>query len=508
MISRYSTYTGLSRQSADLGRAFICIRLYNHAMISSSATAARTKIVATIGPACRNEEVLRGLIRAGMDVARLNMSHGTHAEHAADITAIRRLAAEAGAPVAIIADLQGPKLRIGALDPDPLVLMDGTTVVLASSPGPGEIPLPHPELIAGVHSGDRLLLDDGEIELRVEDKGPGRLVCRVIAGGLLYSHKGIAAPGGTGLLDALTEKDRNDARFALEHGVDYLALSFVRAAADIRALRELVEETTGDRNAVGIIAKIEKREALDNFDAILEESDAVMVARGDLGVEISVEEVPLVQKKIIRRCNRAGIPVITATQMLQSMVTAPRPTRAEASDVANAILDGTDAVMLSGETAVGRYPVRAVEVMDRIARIVEPRLYPRSDDDFERLPHRHPITDAISDATARIADELAARLIVTSTFSGYTARQVARERPRVPIVALTPSAATCRRLTLVWGVQPIQVPEYGNTDEMLKLVRKTLLDRGLAEKDDLVVVTGGLPIGGGGKTNFLKVHRL
>ncbi len=233
-----------------------------------------------------------------------------------------------------------------------------------------------------------------------------------------------------------------------------------------------------------------------------------MVARGDLGVEISVEEVPLHQKRIIHHCNRAGIPVITATQMLQSMVSSPRPTRAEASDVANAILDGTDAVMLSGETAVGRYPVEAVEVMERIARIVEPGLHPRRDEEFDALPHRQPITDAISDATARIADDLKARLIVTSTFTGYTARQVARERPHVPIVALTPSEAICRRLMLVWGVRPMTIPRYKDTDEMLTVVRRTILELGLAGKGDLVVVTGGLPIGGGGKTNFLKVHRL
>lgn len=471
--------------------------------------ATRTKIVATIGPSCRDEGTLRAMIRAGMDVARINLSHGTHAEHTQDITAIRKIAAEEGTPVAIMADLQGPKLRIGRIDPEPLILKQGARVVLSSSPNAaGTVPLPHPELVAMVHPGDRLLLDDGEIELRVEENGPDRLVCRVIAGGPLYSHKGIAVPGGAPLITALTEKDKADVHFALKEKVDYLALSFVRTAEDIKALRKLVEKIAGDAGAVGVVAKIEKKEALDNFAEILEESDAVMIARGDLGVEISVEEVPLQQKRIIHHCNRAGIPVITATQMLQSMVSSPRPTRAEASDVANAILDGTDAVMLSGETAVGRYPVKAVEVMERIARIVEPGLHPRRDEEFDKLPHRQPVTDAISDATARIADDLEARLIVTSTFSGYTARQVARERPSVPIVALTPSEAICRRLTLVWGVRPVKVSEYKNTDEMLTLVQRTLLEMGLAEKDDLVVVTGGLPIGGGGKTNFLKVHRL
>ncbi len=471
---------------------------------------ARTKIVATIGPACEDEATLRDMINAGMDVARINLSHGTHDEHARNIAAIRRLAATAGIPVAIMADLQGPKLRIGRIDPEPLVLNNGDRVVLsASSAGPRIIPLPYPALIAGSHTGDRLLLDDGEIELQVEQVQPDALTCRVVAGGRLTSHKGIAAPGATAPISALTDKDKLDARFALAQHVDYLALSFVRHADDIEALRNVVEEVTGDRTTVGIVAKIEKKEALANFDAIMEASDAVMVARGDLGVEISVEEVPLHQKQIIRRCNRAGIPVITATQMLQSMVSFPRPTRAEASDVANAILDGTDAVMLSGETATGRYPVAAVETMARIARIVEPRLQPRTTRKFEHgVPHRRPITDAISDATARIADDLGARLIVTSTFSGYTARQVARERPHVPIVALTPRETTRRRLALVWGVQPVLVPEYNNTDEMLSLIRNTLVERKLAAPGDLVVVTGGIPVGGGGKTNFLKVHRL
>ncbi len=471
--------------------------------------AARTKIVATIGPACRDEETLRAMIRAGMDVARINLSHGTHAEHARDIATIRRLSAEAGIPVAIMADLQGPKLRIGKIDPEPLALKEGDRVILSSSPDRVDaVPLPHPELISGVRPGTRLLLDDGEIELKVEEKGNDSLVCRVIAGGPLYSHKGIAAPGGASLIPALTEKDKVDVRFALEQKVDYLALSFVRSQADIEKLRALVGEVSGDSNKVAIVAKIEKKEALENFDKILEKSDAVMVARGDLGVEISVQEVPLQQKRIIHRCNRAGIPVITATQMLQSMISSPRPTRAEASDVANAILDGTDAVMLSGETAVGHYPVEAVRMMEKIARIIEPELRPRMPAKFEKLSHRQPITDAISDATARIADELNARLIVTSTVSGYTARQVARERPGVPIVALTPSETTYRRLMLVWGVRPVKVAEYKNTDEMLTIVQQTLLEMGLAGKEDLVVVTGGLPIGGGGKTNFLKVYRL
>ena len=470
----------------------------------------RTKIICTIGPASRDEDTLRAMIKAGMDVARINFSHGSLAEHAEEIEAIRRVAREEGATVAILADLQGPKLRLGRLA-RPLQLRKGDSISLTSGPADGShnvIPVPHPELIATARPGDRLLFDDGLIEAVVREVRPDALICEVLLGGTLSSHKGVAAPGGMKGVEVLTDKDRDDARYAVEHGVDFIALSFVRAADDLRELRRLLDRIPGG-DRVAIVAKIERREAIENIDEILRASDAVMVARGDLGLELSPQEVPFHQKEIIRRCNRLGIPVITATQMLQSMVSSPRPTRAEASDVANAILDGTDAVMLSAETASGSYPVEAVEMMREISAIAEQKMPPRIDDDsFSEIEHIHPVTDAISDATARIADEVKAELIVTSTWSGYTARQIARERPHQPIVALTPNLNVARQLALVWGVQSICVEPYAGVDGMLRVVSEALLDAGYARDGDLVVITGGLPTGGGGKTNFIKVHRV
>jgi len=480
--------------------------------VKSKADRTRTKIVCTIGPASRDEATLRAMIRAGMDVARINFSYGTNDEHTSDIAAIRRLARDEDATVAVMADLQGPKFRIGTIESEPLVLRRGDRVVLTSrkaSKEMDEINLPHPEVIDGVSVGSTLLLDDGTLELTVKEKESGRLICRVVVGGELRSHVGITPPGELPHISAITPKDRDDAAFALEQGVDFLALSFVRSARTIQELRWLIQQLTNSKRDVGIVAKIEKQEALDNFDAILDAADAVMIARGDLGVEVSVQEVPLHQKAIIRKCNSAGKPVITATQMLQSMIDRPRPTRAEASDVANAILDGTDAVMLSAETAVGRYPVRAVEMIAQISNTVEKEtLRTRDEVGFAAIKHQHPITDAISDATATVAREVGARLIVTSTWSGYTARQVARERPTEPIVALTPNETVCRRLALTWGVISVLVEPVENTDKMLQMMQRTVLELGLATQGDLVVVTGGLPLGGGGKTNFLKVQRL
>ncbi len=476
----------------------------------------RTKIVCTIGPSSRDETTLRELIRAGMDVARINFSHGTKAEHAKDIAAIRRITKKEDLPVAIMADLQGPKLRIGMIDPEPLVLKEGDLIILTSCPATGKdnrIHLPHPELISDVRVGDRLYLDDGTFELRVEKKHADEFVCKVIVGGNLCSRKGIVVPRNTPLdrsqSSAITPKDRADTLFALKHGVDFIALSFVRSARDIEALRMLIDHENDKKNDIAIVAKIEKRAALDDFDAILAAADGVMVARGDLGVEVSVEKVPFYQKEIIRKCNAVGKPVITATQMLQSMITNSSPTRAETSDVANAILDGTDAVMLSGETAVGCYPVDAVVMMAKISAIVEEKMLCWVDTvSFAELERTQPITDAISDATVMIARNLGARLIVTSTWSGYTAQQVARERPREPILALTSNATTYRRLALTWGVTPVLLAPYQNIDEMFVTINNTLFQLDLAEPGDLVVVTGGVPLGGGGRTNFLKVHQL
>ena len=470
----------------------------------------RTKIVCTIGPSSRDIEMLRRLIRQGMDVARVNCSHGTPDEHRETIARIREAATAEHATVAILADLQGPKLRIGRLA-TPIDLRTGDRVTLLSGDAVGTndvIPLPHPALIAAAHVGGRLLFDDGEVEATVVAVASDRLILEIVVGGRLDSHKGIAAPGGTIGVPALTDKDRSDAELAVDCGVEFVALSFVRSASDIQSLRRLLAASpAGER--IGVMAKIEKPEAIEHLDEILDVSDAVMVARGDLGVEMSPQEVPLHQKEIIRRCNRRGIPVVTATQMLQSMIAHPRPTRAEASDVANAILDGTDALMLSGETAVGDYPEQAVAMMREISEIAERQMPCRIGDDRDDFAHRaHPITDSISEATVRIADELEARLIATSTSSGYTARQIARERPRRPIVALTPDEVVARQLALVWGVVPVVVPVYETTDEMLAIVSRTVIEAGYGRPGDLIVVSAGLPSGTAGKTNFVKVHRL
>jgi len=465
----------------------------------------RTKIVCTIGPASSSPEVMRGLIRAGMNVARINFSHGDHATHAQSIATLRQVAEQESRLAAVMADLQGPKLRVGEVEGGAVELREGDVVTLTLHPRPGatdEIPVPHPELLCDLRAGQAVLLDDGRLELVVVQAGEGCLKCRVITGGQLVSRKGINVPGATLRFATLTPKDREDAVFALEQGVDFLALSFVRRAADVRELRQLLKGRGGD---VSIIAKIEKPEALSVFDAILTEADGIMVARGDLGVETPAEEVPFHQKYIIRACNQAGKPVITATQMLQTMIENPRPTRAEASDVVNAILDGTDAVMLSGETAVGRYPVGTVETMAVICANAEVHL------PHGRLLHGEPrshetITEAISCAAVEIASEVGAKAIITATMSGTTARMVARHRPSVPVVAVTPSQATLSRLTLVWGVVPVQVAEFGTTDDMVEVMVRAARGKGLVAWGDPVVLTAGIPFGSGGETNMVKVH--
>jgi pyruvate kinase len=474
------------------------------------ASETKTKIVCTIGPASSDRETLRALIRAGMDIARLNFSHGRRETHAEAIRLVREVAVEERSVVAVMADLQGPKLRIGRLAV-PILIGPGEWVsftTLACDGTDHVVPLPHPELIDGSCVGDRLLLDDGSIEVEIREVRPEVLIGRVVVGGRLSSHKGIAAPNGASKIPSLTEKDREDARIAVRLGADFVALSFVRTPNDLQELRGLLDACPGGGD-VGIVAKIEKRDALDNLPGILHASDAVMIARGDLGVETSPQRVPVLQKEIIRRCNRLGVPVITATQMLQSMVDSPRPTRAEASDVANAILDGSDAVMLSAETAVGRYPVEAVAMIREISAIAEQEMVQRDDDaPPDGLERTHPVTDAIGKATVRVAREIGAKLIVTSTWKGYTARQIARERPQRPIVAFTPQASTLRQLAIVWGVTPVLVPAYGSTDEMLETVGRVLLERGEVESGDTVVVAGGIPAPSREKTNFIVVHRV
>jgi pyruvate kinase len=466
----------------------------------------RTKIVCTIGPASEKERVLREIVRAGMDVARINFSHGNHVTHAFNIALIRRLAQEEGRVLAILGDLQGPKLRIGEIAGGKALLRPGKELSLTTRPVPGDailVNLPHPELVRDVRPGDRILLDDGLLELEALETTETDIRCRVITGGYLGSHKGVSVPGGHLSLPALTAKDYQNVAFAIEQKVDYLALSFVRRATDLMELKDLLAEKEAH---IPVVAKIEKREALEAFDDILAASDGVMVARGDLGIEIPAEEVPIHQKQIIHKANRVGLPVITATQMLDSMIRNPRPTRAEASDVANAILDGTDAIMLSGETAIGKYPVEAVRTMDRIARTTEQAIpYGEWTQKAVMAPSFTP-TDAISQATCEIALELSAKIIITSTTSGYTARMVAKHRPVIPIIAVTPNLDTRQRLALVWGVQPFMVESFVDTDQMIATTVKKALAEGLVQSGDTVIITAGVPLGTPGRTNMLKIE--
>jgi len=468
----------------------------------------RTKIVCTLGPVSDGEAVIRAFVEAGMAVARINFSHGTHEDHARRIATVRRVADGLSRPIAVLADLQGPKLRVGLLPQEGLDLVEGETVTLVDRPSSDDqamIPVPHPEVLQGMHPGDRILLDDGLLEIKVLDGDGQQVRARVVVGGVLKSRKGLSLPH-TGLkMPSITAKDKDDAAFALAQAVDYFALSFVRCADDVRHLRAWLEEQGAD---TPIIAKIEKPEALDSIDEILAVSDGLMVARGDLGVEAPAEEVPIAQKRIISACNRASKPVITATQMLDSMMRNPRPTRAEASDVANAILDGSDAIMLSGETAVGHYAVEAVRTMARIAGVTE-RSMPYQDW-LQRAVQRisSNVTDAISQVACEMASELDARAIITSTVSGGTARSVASHRPVTPIIAPTPDASTYRQLALVWGVEPLLVDQFADTDAMIVTVVEAARARGLVQDDDLVIITAGVPLGGTGLTNTLKAHRV
>jgi len=464
----------------------------------------RTKIVCTIGPASCSPEIMRELIGAGMNVGRINFSHGDHATHARSIATLREVAREEGQLVSVLADLQGPKLRVGVIDDAGLDLKVGDRVSLVAglrAAADHEIPIPHECLFRDLCPGDRVLFDDGNIELVVIARREGRLLCEMTVGGVLTSRKGINVPGSAIDVAAMTDKDRRDAVFAIEQAVDFLGLSFVRRPADVRELREFL---AGHGAQIPIIAKIEKPEALQSFDDILSETDGIMVARGDLGVETPAEEVPFHQKRIIRACNQAGKPVITATQMLQSMITEPRPTRAEASDVVNAILDGTDAVMLSGETAIGQYPGEAARTMAKICTNAEAHLV--STDWVHRISQsREDIAGSISQAAVRIALEVGAKVIVSATMSGSTARMVARFRPPMPVLAVTPHEAVVKRLALSWGVIPVQVPAFESTDDMMYRTARVAAEHGLVQDGDPMVVTAGIPFGTGGRTNMLKV---
>jgi pyruvate kinase len=463
----------------------------------------RTRIVATLGPATDRPGVLRDVIVAGTDVVRLNASHGTHAEHLARLTAVRAIAQELGRNIGVLLDLQGPKIRVGQLPVAGVLLREGEPFTLTNRSGAAGSSLAtvdYEPLPREVSAGNRLFLDDGNIALCVQRTDGRDIVCQVERGGVLTSHKGINAPGAALTAEALTEKDREDAAFGVANGVDFIALSFVRRAADVLALREV----SGD---AAIVAKIERPEALRDIDAILDAADAIMVARGDLGVEIPLEEVPAVQRTLLHAANGAVKPAITATQMLESMVTHPRPTRAEATDVHVAVTQLTDAVMLSAETAVGAYPADAVRAMAKIALAAEtdPALLgaPRARTDVAR-----DATEAVAQAACEIASELKVRAIVCSTSSGFTPRVVAKYRPDVPIVALSHDARVRRRLSLTWGVDPVASPPIRSTDEMLATATRIVIDAGVARLGDLVVITAGVPVGVPGHTNLIKVHRL
>lgn len=469
----------------------------------------RTKIVCTIGPATRSPKMLRELMIAGMNVARLNLSHADTDEHSVNIERIRETAGDLGKPVAILVDLQGPKLRIGSFDEKGVLLQSGQTVVLTSrkaSDREGDIPIQYAELPRFVTPDEHILLDDGLLELRVLAVSDEDITCQVVSGGVLKPNKGMNLPQASLEIPAISKKDEEDLRIMLEQQVDWIALSFVRSAQEVLRLKELIEKHSVFGSPTPVIAKIEKSEAVDNIDAIIAVSDGIMVARGDLGVETSPEAVPMMQKMIIRKCNEAGKPVITATQMLDSMIRNPRPTRAEASDVANAILDGTDAVMLSGETAVGRYPVETVRTMARISEHTEERM------DLGGLRSRPQsmgvlkIAEAVSHATCATAHELGAVAIMTPTVSGYTARMVAKYRPSVPIVAVTPSPRVQRQLLLYWGVHPLLGARADSMDAMIASAVRTAVQNDLVHSGDVVVITGGTPGGTPGTTNLMKVQ--
>ncbi len=466
----------------------------------------KAKIVCTIGPASESETMLRKLILAGMDIARLNFSHGTHQEHLRKIERIRKISGELGKPVAIMQDLQGPKIRIGTFKNPPVNLKQGDKFTITTRPIVGDqtiVSTTYQHLPLDVKPGDSILVNDGLIKLKVLSTDAENVYCEVVNGGSLYDRRGINLPGVKISEPSLTEKDKDDLKFGLDHQVDYVALSFVRDAESVAQLRSFMGE-----RAVPIVSKLEKPEALQNLDAIIQESDAVMVARGDLGVEISTEKVPSVQKEIIEKCLMYSKPVITATQMLDSMMVNPRPTRAEATDVANAIFDGSDAVMLSGETAFGKYPLESVEMMKSIIRESERhRQYFRLNPDREVTLQEHRFSYSICHAASRAAEEIGARYIVVLTRSGYTARTISHFRPSVPILALTSNLKTFRRMSLYWGVVPIFVANDLFISEDLSDLQWLLSQDGWIKNEDRLIIIAGSSRKQGG-TNLLRLHEV
>ncbi|RJP15660.1 MAG: pyruvate kinase [Candidatus Abyssobacteria bacterium SURF_5] len=468
----------------------------------------RTKIIATIGPKSSDEAVLRRMLEAGMDVARLNFSHGTQEGHERSFRLIRKLSSEMRRPVGIIADLQGPKIRTGELATDPLNVRTGSTLIITTEQikgSNGRISTTYRRLHRDVKPGDRILLDDGSIEVTVKKISGRDIYCRVVSGGVLGARKGINLPGIKVSEPTLTRKDKEDITFAAALGVDFFAISFVRQPDDINRLRALLQNL---KCATPIIAKIEKPEALDNIDDIISVSDGIMVARGDLGVEMPPEKVPQIQKELIGRCNQAGKPVITATQMLESMIHEATPTRAEASDIVNAIYDGTSAVMLSGETAIGDYPVLSVKTMAKIAEEADIYVIEKEKKIFRRSTAIDSFEDAIGQATQTTSRHLPTRLIVCFTSSGFTAQHIASYRPEAPIIAVTQHKSVQERVSLYWGVQSILVEPAETVDRMIERVKEELLKRAMVRRGDSIIITAGYPLGVSGMTNMMQLVRV
>lgn len=464
----------------------------------------RTKIICTLGPSSEDKHTIRQLIKAGMNIARINLSHGTHDEHRKRINALKEVCGELKVNVALLLDTKGPEIRLGTFYGGKITLKKGQEFILTSKPliGDEKIAFINFDNIAKtVEPGEKILLSDGLIELCVKKIEGENVICTVLNSGEIGDRQGVNIPNKSLPLPALTQRDIEDLQFAVKVGADFVAASFVRKADDVREIRRVLDKNGG--SDIHIIAKIENQEGINNIDEIIDVADGIMIARGDLGVEIPVEDVPLVQKKIIFKCNIAGKPVITATQMLDSMIRNPRPTRAEATDVANAIFDGTDAIMLSGETAAGKYPVEAATMM---AKIAEKADIAALEAGKQRQITVKSITDAISHATCSIALELGAKAIITSTKSGYTARAVAKFRPAAPIIAVTYNEKVIKTLQLIRGVTPLKVNETSSTDEMFHEALKGAVNSGMVKSGDLVVITAGVPVNVTGTTNLIRVH--
>ncbi|MBZ5679489.1 MAG: pyruvate kinase [Acidobacteriia bacterium] len=473
-----------------------------------STSARRAKIICTIGPACHSEAGMRDLLRLGMDVARLNFSHGSHEEHAHNINRLRRAAERENRTVCILQDLQGPKIRTGRLERyEPVLIKTGSTVTITPQDVLGtasRISTTFPDLAKEVTPGTRILLSDGLIEIRVRSVRGKDVICEVVNGGMLGEHKGINLPGVAFSIPALTDKDRKDLEFGLKHGVDAVAISFVRSAADVRMVKQIITRRGSD---VPVIAKLEKPQAIDHLEEILEAADGVMVARGDLGVEMAPEKVPVIQKHVIRRAAAWRKPVITATQMLESMIENPRPTRAEASDVANAIFDGTDSVMLSAETASGRYPCEAVAIMARIVVEAESNMAEFTQPRRRRDRHGLSIAETICESIAHAAEDLPMGAIAVFTETGNTARMISKYRPKTPIYAFTHAVPVAQRTNLFWGVHPVRCPQARSAEQMVSMAEQDLLQRGLLKAGDVLGVVAGTRQASG-STNLMRLHQV